>query len=236
MGQDPHKLFELAEQHGCSASCFRCRAQFYISKYEMTQAQWRHLTGKNPSAFLSGEKHGKKLITSRNPVELVGWDDCAKLLHKIGLQLPTEAQWEYAARAGTHTSWPYGDSVEDLQGKANLADLTMRPYKPAWPYNRKLEDGHLVHAPVGSFLANPWGLFDVAGNVWEWCRDRHTSYRAPARERDGLRDDKASRKRVFRGGCFRSTARDVRSAKRQQTDPARRVNTIGLRPALSSTR
>ena len=108
----------------------------------------------------------------RNPVEQVSWEDCDLWLGRLGLVLPTEAQWEYAARGGTTTPRWTGLGTDGLAKAANLADAFCQQNDgpSSWKYE-SWNDGYAVHAPVGSFAPNPFGLHDVLGNVWEWCRD-----------------------------------------------------------------
>ena len=128
---------------------------YYLGKYEVTQEQWKAVMGNNPS----------RLKGPRNPVEMVSWYDCqafvAKLNEKFHAQgatfgLPTEAQWEYACRAGTTTQWSFGDdptALEDYASWDMVGDSTF-------------------HHAVGQKKPNAWGLHDMHGNVWEWCADR----------------------------------------------------------------
>ncbi len=209
-------------------------APFLLSKWEMTQAQWRRLTGKNPSAYAPPQNYGGRDVTPMNPVEQVSHEECVRVLARIGAVLPTEAQWERAARAGTTTSWWTGDAIASLAGAGNLADRFCREHGgPAtWSYEDELDDGYMVHAPVGSFAPNAFGLFDVVGNVWEWCRDPMAPYTATPRPGDGLRDaGPDARIRVFRGGAFSITAYHARSSNRGGYTPEYRFNSLGVRPA-----
>jgi formylglycine-generating enzyme required for sulfatase activity len=170
----------------------------------------------------------------RHPVESVSWTDCGEILPRAGLVLPTEAQWERACRGGTDTVYWCGDAIASIQvAKAgNVADLTASKRTP-WTCTTELEDGHVLHAPVGSFSANAYGLHDVLGNVWEWCEDGYDErgYDRPTREGDGLRLVWRARARVFRGGSFGDTAESARSASRHRSSPDARNNDLGVRPA-----
>ena len=97
---------------------------FFLSKYEMTQAQWLRFTGKNPSFYKPGKMYAHAEITSCHPVEQVSWEDCVQVLFRLNLRLPSEAEWEYATRAGTTTVWWTGDDKESIKGAANLCDLS----------------------------------------------------------------------------------------------------------------
>lgn len=197
---------------------------FFISKYEMTQAQWQRFTGEQPSAH-SGADH---------PVEQISWFDCDRVLLKLGLCLPTEAQWEYAARGETLSPWWTGDDKNSLSGAANLADsfASNHGLTQKFGYEEWLNDGEVYHAAVGSYRPNPFGIHDVAGNVWEWCRDCYDphAYEQPFNEGDGYRPLKTPY-RVARGGSYYNDADSARSAFRYGDAPGARFDMQGVRPA-----
>ncbi len=211
---------------------------FFISKYELTQGQWKRLTGENPSYWATPKRLRKQPLDLRNPVESISWLDCQHELSRIGLRLPTESQWEYAARAGTRTIWWTGNDVPSLEGAANLVDKSLRSGIKRNQPGAKYDDGHSIHAAVGSFLPNPFGLHDVVGNLWEWCSDQYIfkSYR-----RRLIRGGRGARKtpaqtekvtyRVYRGGSWGSSAMAGRSANRSKGAEGSSTATIGVRPA-----
>ncbi len=205
-------------------------APYFVSKYEMTQGQWARVTGLRPSLFAAGDRGGDD-----HPVERVTWIDCAKALKKAGLVLPTEAQWEHAARGGTTTPWWPGEDVGAIGelGAANVLDETARenPNTHDWDVHEGWTDGYVVHAPVGSFAPNPFGLHDVIGNVWEWCRDPYGSYELPTAEGDGRRLVQGQKNRAFRGGSYRFGRDYCRSAGRQGIEPLHQGAPLGVRPA-----
>jgi formylglycine-generating enzyme required for sulfatase activity len=207
---------------------------FFLSKLELTQAQWIALTGANPSSYYPGVAFGGKAATLQNPVENVSFDACERVLAQAGLVLPTEAQWEYAARAGTSTPWWTGGTRDTLRGAANLTDEFCRANggPTFWGYEDGLDDGWTTHAPVGSFRANAFGLHDVCGNVFEWCRDFFGKYSEPVSEGDGERQNGDPRKRVARGGSFENnTAFHARSSNRNADAPDLATDNTGARPA-----
>jgi formylglycine-generating enzyme required for sulfatase activity len=205
---------------------------FLLSKYEMTQGQWLRFTGENLSTYAAGQRFATWDITGANPVEQVSWEDVDRVVDRLGLVLPTEAQWEHACRAGTGSVWPTGNEPGTLQGYANIADEGVTGVVPAsWTLEPGIDDGFAVHAPVGSFRPNRFGLHDAVGNVWEWCRDHYVGYGAVPRPGDGLREAPGVSWRVFRGGSFSPPAVFARSALRGNNTPLLRNHNLGLRPS-----
>ena len=188
---------------------------FYLGKYEVTQEQWQAVMGANPSS-----NKGTKL-----PVEQVSWDDCQQFLAKLAeagraaggvFRLPTEAEWEYACRAGTTTAFCSGDS------EAGLGEY-------GW-YNGNSESESKTH-PVGTKKPNAWGLCDVHGNVWEWCSDWKGGYSSEAAT-DPQGPAQGS-SRVLRGGSWLNAAGYCRSAGRLGYAPGYRGDSLGLRVAFA---
>jgi len=172
-----------------------------------------------------------------HPVECVTWYDCDKATRRLGLILPTEAQWEYAARAGTSSIWWTGNEISTLQGAANLSDAHAKSKSTKlWLYEDSLDDGYRDHAPVGTYRANPFGLHDVIGNVWEWCRDPAMSYATKPNPGDGLREGILTRKNVARGGSYYNLPHESSSAHRSKADRTDTASDRGLRPARSLDR
>jgi formylglycine-generating enzyme required for sulfatase activity len=163
----------------------------------------------------------------------VTWTQCRDLLLWLGLELPSEAQWEYGARGGTDMPWWTGFERESLRGKVNLADQSAKRGGAPWDSIEDwpdLDDGFPCHAPVGSLPANPYGLHEVVGNVYEWCADGHGPYPAQ-KQRDPFVSWKGARKRVNHGGSFAGTAWRARSANREDHGPDAPYWDVGLRPA-----
>jgi len=222
---------EAPAEHG---PCFTVAMRpFFLSRCELTQAQWQRHTGQNPSCYRPGGGL-TKIDSVRHPVELVTWEQCDRVMRQLDLCLPTEAQWEHAYRAGTRTPFPYGPEPQSLRGHENLADVTARDRGS----NRRLrfvewlDDGCLVHAPVGSFAPNPWGLHDMGGNVKEWCDDSWEDYAAVApRAGDGLRRGSYDEYRIVRGGSFSSWIDDARASARGGVPRNTSGPEAGVRPA-----
>jgi formylglycine-generating enzyme required for sulfatase activity len=183
---------------------------FYMGVYEVTQEQYEQIIGKNPSSF-KGVK---------NPVDTVSWDDagefCKKLSAKTGktVSLPTEAQWEYACRAGTKTRFGYGDNDADLGGYA-------------WDSSNSDSKTH----PVGSFKPNAFGLYDMHGNVWERCGDWYAASYANAKNQDPTGPDSGTY-RVLRGGGWDGGPLNCRSANRTRISSDARDDSVGFRVAV----
>lgn len=207
---------------------------FLISKYEMTQGQWFRATRQNPSQL---QPSSEDAASNRlHPVENISWDTAAEILWQLGMSLPTEAQWEYAARGGTNTPWWTGESPMSLAGTANLADLAYRERGGPLYANVEtdIDDGYgATHAPVGHYRPNPYGLYDVLGNVAEWCYDAYGSYtvetRGPAGRRESGRGE--SGYRVHRGGSFDDGPGSLRCSARGHAAIEYRAGTLGVRPA-----
>ncbi len=207
---------------------------FFLSKYEMTQGQWTRIAHHNPSFWRAGAEHRKTLATPVHPVDSVSWVDCSEMLPRLGLVLPTEAQWEYACRAGTHTAYSTGAADASITGHANIASAEGAEYYPAgWAHVAGLLDGYAIPAPVGTYEPNPFGLHDVHGNVREWCRDRFLPYENAVRPGDGERLGAGPRERyrVFRGGQYDMLPGRARSGYRSGDGPAITNRAWGVRPA-----
>ncbi|MEM7306407.1 MAG: bifunctional serine/threonine-protein kinase/formylglycine-generating enzyme family protein [Planctomycetota bacterium] len=160
------------------ASESRSVPPFLISKYELTQGQWQRMTGDTRGQFGPGSTFRGRVNDLSHPVELVSWEECSRFLEGFGFALPTEVEWEYAARARSTWDWSTGPEYTSLEGHANLADrsgveagLPIKGAADTWP---DLDDGFAWTAPVGSLLPNAFGLHDVHGNVFEWCADEWT--------------------------------------------------------------
>ncbi len=186
----------------------RISQPFYLGKYEVTQAQWRAVMGGVPSGF-TGADH---------PVQKVSWSDCQEFCRKLSARtgrttrLPTEAEWEYSCRAGTTTAYSFGDS------KGRLDDH-------AWCRGISASEIH----SVGVNQPNPWGLYDLHDNVWEWCGDWYgEDYYADSPDRDPTGPD-SGMYRVHRGGSGFDLASFCRCAYRSRGRPGFRGYTYGLR-------
>ena len=191
----------------------RITKPFYLGVYEVMQAQYQKVVGNNPSQF-----KGESL-----PVETVSWEDAVAFCKRLSevaeeraaghtYRLPTEAEWEYACRAGSTSKYSFGDSEAELE-------------KYAWYVKNSDSTMH----PVGGKQANGWGLYDMDGNVCEWCQDWYGPYTAGAAN-DPSGSGAASR-RVLRGGGWRDYGGDCGSAYRSGLGPGYRLQSDGFRVA-----
>ena len=186
-------------------------APFYMSKYQVTQEQWQHVIGSNPSHF-KGDKH---------PVDSVSWDDCQRFLAKLNerltgwkASLPTEAQWEYTCRAGSKGRFCFGDD------ESKLGDY-------GW-FNDNA--GSTTH-PVGMKKPNAWGFYDMHGNTWEWCNDWYGPYTSKAQVNPQGPD--SGTRRVLRGGAFLSGPPRHAASYRRGSESGVSQFYYGLRLALA---
>lgn len=206
------------------------RKAFYLGKYEVTQAQWQAVMGANPydmprtrSSWEQMLAEPGRFIAPQKPAT-VSWEDAQAFIQRLNAleghtryRLPTEAEWEYAARAGSIAAYSFGDDEEQLG-------------RFAW-HNEDFVSGS-TH-PVGQKEPNAWGLYDMHGNVWEWVSDWYDSQyyaKSPAVDPTG---PASGSKRVVRGGSWHQTATSWRAAFRREYPPDYRGISIGFRLALS---
>ena len=179
-----------------------------MGKYPVTQGQYEAVMGINRSS----NKHSQ---SENHPVERVSWDDAQEFINRLNgssprHRLPTEAEWEYACRAGTETEYFFGEDSDELG-------------RYAWYSGNSNGKTH----PVGQMESNPWGLYDMHGNVWEWVSDWYGSYEnATVTDPSGPATGSA---RVFRGGGWGSAAEGLRSAYRRSASPGNRIILLGFR-------
>jgi formylglycine-generating enzyme required for sulfatase activity len=235
-------------------SVVRIDEPFYMARFEVTCAQYGrfdpgHFNGYHDQRHKDHTRPGYPAHGPDRPVIRISWQDamafCAWLSRETGYActLPTEAQWEWACRAGTDTPFFYGDLDTDFAPFANLADISTKKLavsgvdpKPIRSPNRYLDylpkearfnDGQRVMADVGLYEANPWGLHDMHGNVCEWTRSDYRPY--PYRTGDGRNGGSDSVSKVVRGGSWRDRPKLARSAWRQDYRPYQRVYNVGFR-------
>lgn len=202
----------------------RIRKPFYMGTYEVKQSEYENVMGKNPSAVKD---------SPGNPVENVNWNDSDEFCKKLSdvpeekragrtYRLPTEAEWEYACRAGTSTVFHYGNTLSSTQAN----------FKGDSPYGGGAKGPTLAKtAKVGSYQPNAWGLYDMHGNVWEWCLDDLRTYNAnPVDDPRGA--ETAGGLRIQRGGSLNGEAHHARSARRHLAPPALKLFDSGFRVVM----
>jgi len=205
---------------------------FYFGIFPVTQREWKAVMGDNPSHFKGDDL----------PVERVSWNEVQDFIKKLNekegtnkYRLPSEAEWEYAARAGTTTQYSFGDDESELgeyawyvenSGSRSPKKGDYFGYdKDDWFENKWNGKTH----PVGQKKSNPWGLYDMHGNVWEWVQDEwHDSYEGAPTDGSAWEDGSGA-VRVFRGGGWSCNAGDCRSAVRSHAGPGARVLDLGFR-------
>ena len=203
---------------------------FWLGKYEVTQSEWKQVMKTEPWKEKAFTKEGEDF-----PATFVSWDGATDFCRKLTEQerqagrlpkdweytLPTEAQLERACRGRTETKFSFGDDESKLGHYAWFLDNTWK--------------AHEQHAHrVGQKKANPWGLFDMHGNVWEWCRDIYTDKPPGGRDPEAKSDENTASPRVFRGGSWLDEAADCRSRYRGKKHPDFGNYNDGFRPALNS--
>ena len=227
--EDEEKRKERESQHTVTVPTF------FMGQTPVTQAQWRSVSKlamvrtelqPDPSNFKGNDNY---------PVEQVSWDEsvefCLRLSNKTGREyrLPSEAEWEYACRAGTATPFHFGETID--AGLANYDGTTTVYGKGVnGPYREKT-------TPVREFPPNPWGLFDVHGNVWEWCQDDYErDYNAtPTDGTVHISNKSENTSKVQRGGSWIGPPEDCRSAFRSSDSRARCYDYIGFRVVCSAS-
>ena len=238
-----------------------------MSTCEITNEQYhcfdpQHKSGVYTKRFASNDGPGLSLEDPRMPVVRISWDQaqtfCRWLSQKTGLsfQLPTEAQWEYACRAGTRTALNYGDRDADFSRHANTADASLRVAPVATggvdsninlhkgngifesaifgsvvPCDARFDDRHIVTAHVGSFQPNAWGLYDMHGNVYEWTRSSYRPY--PYNPQDGRNQVDTPSEKTVRGGSWCDRPTRCRSAFRLSYPHWQRVFNVGFRVVVT---
>jgi uncharacterized protein (TIGR02996 family) len=209
---------------------------FYLGVHPVTQEQYQRLAGTNPSHFAPhgpGAAQVRGLSTHNFPVECVSWDNAQEFCRRLTAhpeeraagrtyRLPTEAEWEYACRAGTTTAFHAGNGLSSRRCNCDGG----HPYlaTPGPDLERT--------TPVGSYAPNAWGLFDMHGNVWEWCADRYAADYYRRSPRQDPRGARSGHLRVLRGGSWTDHATDLRCAYRYNGSPDHGDSRIGLRVLL----
>jgi len=206
-----------------------CVKPFALAKFAVTQREWRRVmifpNTPDPSQYKGDNR----------PVESVSWTEAQTFIHLMSFfgrrhyRLPSEAEWEYAARAGTTTAYYWGDNIDDGCAYENIADQSLKKSAPnIVPVFANCTDGYAYTAPVGSFKPNPWGLFDMLGNVMNWIEDCYVDSYSDTPADGSPNISGACTLRVVRGGSWGNSPRLVRAAHRSYSAPEGRSSYVGL--------
>jgi formylglycine-generating enzyme required for sulfatase activity len=254
----PAGQFVMGEQNGCQdehpLTDVNIKRAFWMSKFEVTNAQYKRFDPSHDSKYehkgswmFEEWDLGWPLNHPKQPVVRISWNEaiefCRWLSDRIGqnVYLPTEAQWEWACRAGTDSPFYYGDLNANFSEFANFADISMRElvydvrdqYPPDLaPRDDRFNDKKLVATNVGSYKPNAWGLHDMHGNVWEWTRSTYRPY--PYRTSDGRNDLSDVGRKVIRGGSWYDRPRRCYSAFRLSYPAWRKVYNVGFRIVIET--
>jgi formylglycine-generating enzyme required for sulfatase activity len=212
--------------------------QFFMAKYPVTQVQWRAVA-ELPLVKSRLESDPSEFKGDRLPVEQISWHDAVEFCDRLTIQtnrqyrLPTEAEWEYACRAGTKTPFHFGETISTDYVNYDGTDETYGAYGPGTKGEYRKETTPIDHFGV----ANAYGLCDMHGNVFEWCQDHwHSNYDgAPDNASAWLTEDESSR-RIIRGGSWYFSPRYCRSAYRSYNFPDYRTDSVGFRVVCSAPR
>jgi formylglycine-generating enzyme required for sulfatase activity/uncharacterized protein with von Willebrand factor type A (vWA) domain len=199
---------------------------FFIGKYPVTQAQWRSIVN-TPKIERELKPSPSSVKGDDLPIEQVSWEEavefCARLSRETGrtYRLPTEAEWEYACRAGTNTPFYFGETITGKLANYDSSKIYLN--------ERKIK-AQKKTTPLGNFPPNAFGLYDMHGNVWEWCLDRwHNNYEGAPTNGSAWISDGDNYGYVVRGGSWSDYPRDCRSATRDDDSPDNHYNLIGFR-------
>lgn len=163
--------------------------------------EWEKTEGINWRFDELGNKH--KADKKNHPVTHLSWNDADAYAQWVGKRLPTEAEWEYAARGGSRGyRYAWGNEPLGQEVVANLSDENLVKVVTSWPYSKGYDDGYTFSSPVGSFAPNAFGLYDMAGNAWEWCADYFDEAYYRRSPRRNPRNDDANEQRVLRGNSW----------------------------------
>jgi formylglycine-generating enzyme required for sulfatase activity len=214
--------FEMGSKGAGPVHTVTIKHAFHVAKYEVPQNLWEDVMGKNPSRW-KGPRNSVEMLSFEEAV-----DFCRKATEKLRaakligedqvVRLPSEAEWEYVARAGTTTAYSFGDDVKDLDAHA-------------WHTGNAAGND----PPVGAKKPNPWKLYDVHGYLWEWCADAwHDTYEGAPADGSAWTEGGDPKRRVLRSGSWKDKAEQLTSFHRRPADVGLKDDAVGLRCVLAS--
>ncbi len=215
---------------------------YFISKYEVTNAQWGRLSTQRSYYFPDYDAErtdGSLYIASATgPIDRVLFRDAVEVLGRLNATLPSEVQWEHAARGGTDLRWAISNELTDVGSVGNIADRAMSRLKlpPTSQMSMEVDDGWELPAPVGLYRPNGYGLHDTVGNVGERCIDTWSTYSRKFRLGDGARIVDGETNRMHRGGSFKTTAQLSRVSTRRWIGETVASSDVGIRPVRTIDR
>lgn len=208
-----------------------CVEGFSMGKYEVTNAQYRKFKPDHKSK----DYKGNSMNGDNQPVVNVSWEDATEYARWLSQQsgksyrLPTEAEWEYAARGGVSARNYWGDGNDDACGYANVYDLSSKnTFNFIWAHHN-CDDGNKVTAPVGSYKPNAFGLYDMMGNVWEWTQDWYEENYSQSSPKNNPQGPSSGKLRVLRGASWGDRSEYVRASKRGGSTPVGQYSVGGFR-------
>lgn len=207
-----------------------CVSDFSMGKFEVTNAQFKKFRPQHNS----GKSQNASLDEDNQPVVNVSWEEAVAFSKWLSQQsgqkyrLPTEAEWEYAARAGSNQSRFWGNNPEEACKYANVADMTAKKQWAKWTAFT-CDDGYAVSAPVGKFKPNGYGLYDMLGNVWEWCEDVYNSEAYTKLPKDNPVFGGSGEYRVMRGGGWSNGPLGIQNSHRVGLSPDFGHHSLGFR-------
>jgi formylglycine-generating enzyme len=225
-GNDPEMIFVKGGTFKMTDKYIVTLDSYYIGKYEVTQKQWREIMDTNPSEFKNCDEC---------PVENVSFEDIQAFLFKLNIKtgkkyyLPTEAQWEFAARGGNQSKGYIYAGISSTSLLYRYMNFCDKSCKYSWAYKEQ-NDGHINTAPVGQLLPNELDIFDMSGNVWEWCSD-YWSDSYPKGSVTNPKGSTSESSHVLRGGSWYSFEFDCRISNRFKGTSSSHFNYIGFRVA-----
>lgn len=231
----PEGCFKMGDSFGDGQSDEQpthvvCLDAFYMSKYEVTNAQFKQYKAGHDSGHFKGQplNYPSQPVVKISHQDAVGFANWLSSRTGFRYRLPTEAEWEYAARAGTVTTRYWGDEPDKACGYANVSDLSLKRVWRDWRTHR-CYDGYVTSAPVGKLKPNKFGLHDMLGNVWEWTSDYYGDEYYEVSPKQSPKGPITGTTYVIRGGSWHNDERNIKVSNRNDMSPATNQHYLGMR-------